>query len=307
MAQDTLLVQLSPHSRAPGVVWGDQMQLAVSQLLNPELERHNVPDRFIFSQREKELELLRNCADPPLPDQRGLAIRLLTDVSGFFNSSRTNQWFEALQMVDMCGADLQPCTDFFSHVAAAWFVSTKLSESGSPDHNVKVLSVLANIATGHSKFNGCGEVTADLITRQENLLMRALSFNLSIPTVCTWNASLCARFDVVTKHKITDAIHNLSRITHMWLERLVCQVPSTSTTSPEMLVVGALFCVLVQHGAVHCEEVRKTVPQQTQHVAIGIAPDALKNAFEYATRRTMPEIINFSTMVLKASEYFKIA
>lgn len=196
---------------------------------------------------------------------------------------------------------------FFCRVAASWFVTTKLSESGSPDHNVKVLSVLANIATEHSKFNGCGDVTADLITRQENLLMRALSFNLSIPTVCTWNFSLCARLNVVTMQKITGLLHNLYTVTHRWLEGLVCELPSTPRTSPETLAVGALFCLLVEYGAVHCEEVRKQLPQQTQHVAIGISPDALENAFEYATQRTMPEIISFSAMVLKASQYFKIA
>ena len=137
--------------------------------------------------------------------------------------------------------------------------------------------------------------------------MRALSFNLSIPTVCTWNVSLCTRLDVVTKHKITDLVHNVSTVTHRWLEGLVYELPSTSRTSPEMLVVGAFFCLLVQHGAVHCEEVRKRLPQQTQHVAIGISPDTLENAFEYATKRTMPEIISFSAMVLKASEYFTTA
>mmetsp|Transcript_52608 Transcript_52608/g.140206 ORF Transcript_52608/g.140206 Transcript_52608/m.140206 type:complete len:296 (-) Transcript_52608:116-1003(-) len=287
------------------------MKSAVSDLVAPELERHNVSDCSVVSQQRKEQQLLQHCAGPPPPNQRAVAVALLSDVARYFGSRNhrrleaqqiaDNLWCEAVQMVDLVGSGLPLCTDFFSRVAAAWFISTKCSESVSPDINVRDLDALASLATMHSRHHDCGDVTASLICKQEAPLIMALCFDTSIPTIWTWMVSLVKRLNVITQEQMTVALHNLSAVAHIWLVSLVSKVPCSCDASPETLVVGGLFCVFVHYGVVNCEEVREIVPgPPVPRVETGMNPNALKAAFEYATLRDMAEIIKFCTKVTES-------
>lgn len=205
-------------------------------------------------------------------------------------------------MVDLVGSGLPLCTDFFSRVAAAWFISTKCSESVSPDINVRDLDALASLATMHSRHHDCGDVTASLICKQEAPLIMALCFDTSIPTIWTWMVSLEKRLNVITQDRMTGVLHDMSGVAHTWIVTLVSKVPCSCDASPEILVVGGLFCVFVVYGVVNCEEVRNIVPgPPVPRVETGINSNALKAAFEYATLRDMAQIIRFCTKVTEVT------